>query len=301
MKEGKIDQRIIDLWDDYVHVHYNRRLFLKRAADLLGSAAAAAALLPELVSNYARAAVVAENDPRLRIERLKIGGASGALKTYLAVPMTPVHAGGRRASIVVVHQNRGLNPHIEDVTRRLAIDGYAALAVDFLSPLGGTPADEEAAMQMFSKLDPAKVAADAHAAIAFMRKRGDPNGKVGALGFCWGGGVVNRVAAEPARMRGANMDAGIVYYGAPPPLDQVPKIRAPLLLNYADPQRDTRLGALLPAYEQALNTAKVQYTLYTYAGAHHAFNDDTQTARYDEAAAKLAWSRTLAFCKDHLR
>src|SRR6185437_4810455 len=175
---------------------------------------------------------------------------------------------------------------IEDIARRLAVAGYVALAVDFLSPLGGTPSDEEAAMQMFAKLDPAKVTADAHAAIAFLRKRGDPNGRVGALGFCWGGSVVNRLAAEPARMRGANMDAGVVYYGAPPPLDQVRKIKAPLLLNYADPKLDTRLGALLPAYEDALKAAKVHYTLYVYPGANHAFNDDTQSARYDEAAAK---------------
>lgn len=301
MKQNRIDQRIIDLWDDYVHVHFSRRLFLTRAAELLGSAAAVAALLPELASDYARAAVVAENDPRLRIEHLKIGGASGTLKTYLALPMTPLRAGIRRASILVVHQNRGLNPHIEDIARRLAAAGYVALAVDFLSPLGGTPPDEQAAMQMFAKLDPAKVIADAHAAIAFLRKRGDPNGRVGALGFCWGGSVVNRLAAEPARMRGANMDAGVVYYGAPPPLDQVPKIKVPLLLNYADPKRDTRLGALLPTYEDALTAAKVHYTLYTYEGANHAFNDDTQSARYDEAASTLAWSRTLAFFKDHLR
>ncbi len=190
-----------------------------------------------------------------------------------------------------------LNPHIEDIVRRLAIEGYVALAPDFLSPLGGTPPDEEAAMQLFSKLDMAKVVADAHAAIAYLRKNGDPNGKVGALGFCWGGGIVNRVAAGPALMRGANPDACVVYYGAPPPLELVPKIKMPLLLNYADPQRDTRLGALLPPFEDALKAAKVNYTLYIYAGTNHAFNDDTQEARYDEAAAKLAWARTLAFFK----
>ncbi len=300
MGESRIDQRIIGLWDDYVHVHFDRRRFLKEAARLLGSASAAAALVPALASNYARAAVVAEADPRIRIEHLSIVGATGNLKTYLAIPKAPVHAGGRQASILVIHQNRGLNPHIEDIARRLATQGYVALAVDFLSPLGGTPQDEEAAMQLFPKLDLAKVTSDAHAAIAFLRKRGDPNGKVGAIGFCWGGGIVNRVAADPAPMRGANLDAGVVYYGAPPPLDWVPKIKAPLLLNYADPQLDTRLGALLPAYEQALKAAKVKYQLYVYEGANHAFNDDTQTARYDEAAANLAWGRTLAFFKTDL-
>ncbi|HEY5225523.1 MAG TPA: dienelactone hydrolase family protein [Methylovirgula sp.] len=300
MKESRIDQRIIDLWDDYVHVHFNRRLFLKQAAGLLGSTVAAAALLPALASNSARAAVVAENDPRLRTERLQVAGASGPLKTYLASPVAPVRIRGRPASILVVHQKRGLTPYIEDITRRLAVVGYAAIAVDFLSPLGGTPADKEAAIQLSSKLDLAKVTADAHAAIAFMRKRGDPNGRAGALGFSWGGGVVNRVAAEPARMHGANIDAGVVYYGAPPPLDQVAKIKAALLLNYADPKLDTRLGGLLPGYEEALKAAKVRYTLYVYAGANHAFNDDTQSAHYDEAAASLAWERTLGFFKDHL-
>jgi carboxymethylenebutenolidase len=298
MRETKIDQRIIDLWDDYVHRHFDRRVFLKEATRLLGSGAAAAALVPALASNYARAAVVAENDPRIIAERQNIPGTTGPLSTYVVRPKAPPH--GRQASILIVHQNRGLNPHIEDIARRLGIEGYIALAVDFLSPLGGTPRNEEAAMRLFPKLDLAKVDADAHAAIAFLHKGGDPNGKVGALGFCWGGGVVNRVAASPALMKGANLDAGVVYYGAPPPLDWVSKIKVPLLLNYADPNLDTRLGPLLPAYEQALIAAHVHYKLYVYDGANHAFNDDTQDARYDETAAKLAWSRTLAFFKTNL-
>lgn len=295
MSGKKVDQRIVDLWDQYVHVHFDRRRFLNEAARLLGSAGAAAAIFPMLASDYARAAVVAEDDPRILTERMTILGATGKLKCYHAQPKPPTHV--RRASVLVIHQNRGLNPHIEDIARRLAVEGYFTLAVDFLSPLGGTPSDEEAAMQLFTQLDLAKVVADAHAAIAYLRKNGDPNGKVGAVGFCWGGGIVNRLAASPAPMRGANLDAAVVYYGAPPPLDLVPKIRIPLLLNYADPQLDTRLGALLPAFEQALTAAKVNYKLYVYEGANHAFNDDTQAARYEEAAAKLAWERTLAFFK----
>ena len=298
MSGNKVDQRIIDLWDQYVHVHFDRRRFLNEAARLLGGAGAAAAIFPLLASDYARAAIVAEDDPRVLTERMTILGASGNLKSYHAQPKPPIRL--RRASVLVIHQNRGLNPHIEDIARRLAIEGYVALAVDFLSPLGGTPPDEEAAMKLFAQLDMAKVVADAHAAIAYLRKNGDPNGKVGAVGFCWGGGVVNRVAANPAPMRGANLDAAVVYYGAPPPLELVPKIKVPLLLNYADPQRDTRLGALLPAFEQALDAAKVNYKLYIYDGANHAFNDDTQEARYDEAAAKLAWERTLAFLKTYI-
>jgi carboxymethylenebutenolidase len=297
MSESKIDQRIIDLWDDYVHVHFDRRRFLKAAARVLGSASAATALLPALTSNYARAAVVAEDDPHIAVERPSFAGASGTLKAYLAAPKV---VAGKPAGILVVHQNRGLNPHIEDIARRLAREGYMALAVDFLSPLGGTPADENAAMRLFPQLDLVKVTADAHAGIAYLRQSGDQNGKVGAIGFCWGGGIVNRIAADPAKASGANPDAGVVYYGAPPPLDWVARIKLPLLLNYADPKLDTRLGALLPAYEQALKAAHVNDTLYVYEGANHAFNDDTQKARYDAAAAKLAWSRTLAFFKDTL-
>ena len=297
MSKREIDQKIIDLWDDYVHVHFDRRRFLTSAARTLGSVSAATALLPFLVSDYANAAVVAEDDPGIAVERPTLAGATGDLKAYLA---TPKIATGTRAGVLVVHQNRGLNPHIEDLARRLATQGYVALAIDFLSPLGGTPADEEAAMRLFAQLDLAKVVADAHAGIAFLRARDDSNCKVGALGFCWGGGIVNRAAADPVAVRAANVDAAVVYYGAPPPLESVPKITAPLLLNYADPARDTRLGKLLPAYEQALKAADICFKLYVYEGANHAFNDDTQKARYDEVAAKLAWSRTLAFFKDYL-
>ncbi len=300
MSEKKIDQRVIDLWDQYVHVHFDRRRFFVEAGLLLGGVGAAAALLPQFESNYAGAAVIDENDKRIAVEWLSFAGASGTLKAYQAAPKTPLKLPGKGNGILVVHQNRGLNPHIEDITRRLATEGYVALAVDFLSPLGGTPSDEDAAMQLFPKLDGNMAIADAHAAIAFIRKRGDPNGKVGALGFCWGGGIVNCVAADPAKMIGANPDASVVYYGAPPPLDWVRKIKAPILLNYADPQKDTRLGGLLPGYEKALTAAKIKYTLYTYDGANHAFNDDTQQARYNEAAAQLAWDRTLGFLKSHL-
>lgn len=297
---AKVDQRIIDLWDAYVHVHFDRRKFLRDATLLLGSAAAAAAAVPALASNYASAAVIDENDKRIFTERLSFAGATGTVKAYSVQPHDPRHLPGKGAGVLVVHQNRGLNPHIEDIARRLGTEGYVALAVDFLSPLGGTPTDEEAAMKLFAKLDGKQTIANAHAAIAFIRKRGEPNGKVGALGFCWGGGVVNDVVADPAKMSGANPDAAVVYYGAPPPLDWVHNIKVPLLLNYADPQKDTRLGALLPNYEDVLKAAKVKFTLYTYEGANHAFNDDTQQARYDAAAAQLAWGRTLAFLRSQL-
>lgn len=286
-----MDQRIIDLYDDFVHQHFDRRLFLERAAKVLGSAAAAAAALPLLQSDYAKAEVVKADDPRIHTERVTYKGASGEVKAYLAAPVGSAKRGG----VVVVHQNRGLNPHIEDIARRLAVDGFDALAVDLLSPQGGTPADEDKAMSMFGKVDRVQAAADARAGIAWLRARPDSNGKVAILGFCWGGGIVNLVAeTDPS------LNAGVVYYGDYPPLDKVGDIKAPLLLNYADPKLDTRLGAGLPAFEQALKAAGKTFTLHTYQGANHAFNDDTQQARYNAGAAKTAWDRSITFLKQHI-
>ncbi|SEF01792.1 carboxymethylenebutenolidase [Rhizobiales bacterium GAS188] len=284
-----MDQRIINLYDDFVHTHLDRRLFLERAAKILGSMAAATALLPLLQSNYARAAIVAEADPRITAERVTYKGASGDVKAYLAKPA----GDGKHGGIVVVHQNRGLNPHIEDVARRLATEGYVALAVDFLSQLGGTPKEEDEAMKLFSKLDSSQATGDALAGVAYLRSRPDSNGKVGAVGFCWG--LINQIAVSDP-----TLNAAVVYYGTPPDAASVSKIKAALLLNYADPKLDTRLGALVPAYEEALKAAKIKYTLYYYEGANHAFNDDTQSARYNEAAAKTAWQRTLASFKENV-
>lgn len=294
-----MDQRIIDLYDEFVHVHLDRRLFLERTAKLVGGMGAAAALLPLLQSNYALAALVAPDDPRLATEPVTFPGATGAVKAYLAKPKSGGKSGGKSGAVVVAHQNRGLNPHIEDVARRLAAEGYVALAVDFLSPFGGTPEDEDQAMQIFGKVDRAELTAsataNAKAAAAWMRARPEVNGKVGAIGFCWGGDVVNRLAvADPT------LDAGVVYYGVPPDSTAVGQIKAPLLLNYADPKLDTRIGSLVPAYEEALKAAHIRYTLYIYEGANHGFSDDTAGARYNEAAAKLAWQRTLDFFKQTL-
>jgi carboxymethylenebutenolidase len=283
-----MDQRIIDLYDEFVHVHFNRRLFLEKAARVTGSLAAASALLPMLQSNYALAATVAPDDSRLETDHVSYKGASGDVKAYLAKPK----GAGSHGTVVVVHQNRGLNPHIEDIARRLAVEGYVAMAPDFLSQLGGTPADEDAAMAMFPKLDKDKVTGDANAAVAYLRGRSDSNGKAGAIGFCWGGDVVNRIAVTDP-----NVNAISVYYGVAPDLSLVPNIKATMLLNYADPKIDTRVGATVPPYEEALKAAHIKYNLYYYTGANHAFNDDTQSARYDEAAAKLAWQRTLALFK----
>ncbi|MGO9004421.1 MAG: dienelactone hydrolase family protein [Beijerinckiaceae bacterium] len=290
MSKQKVDQSIIDLWEAYVHVHFDRRIFLDKAARLLGSASAVVSIIPLLQSNYANAATIAEDDPHIVTESESIAGASAALAAYLAKPKAP----GRYGGVLVIHQNRGLNPHIEDVARRFAAEGFVTLAVDFLSPVGGTPRDEEQAIKLFARIDPDKAAADAKAAVAYLRGRPDVDGKVGAIGFCWGGSIVNRLAENDA-----TLDAAVVYYGGPPPLDKVDRIRAPLLLNYADPKLDKWLGPLLPDYEKALQAAGIKYTLHVYQDANHAFNDDTQS-RYDPAAAKLAWTRTLAFFKQHL-
>jgi carboxymethylenebutenolidase len=279
-----LDQNIIDLYDDYVHRHFDRRLFMDRLVRLTGSAAAASAALAMLQSDYALAATVAEDDGRIAVSRGEIPGATGPLKIYTARPKGT----GRHGAVLVIHQNRGLNPHIEDIARRLATDGYVAVAVDFLSPLGGTPADENAAMQMFGKLDPAQTTANAKAAVAYLRTLAGTNGKVGAVGFCWGGGVVNQLAVNDP-----TLDAGVVYYGTPAKPEEAAKVHAALLLNYADPALDRRNGELAPPYADALKAAGKDYQIYFYEGAQHAFNDDTQSARYNEAAAKLAWSRTL--------
>ncbi len=286
-----MDQRLIDLYDDFEHTHFDRRLFLSRAAKLLGSTAAAAAVLPLFFSNDALAVTVPEDDPTISTERVSYPGATGEVKGYLAQPR---EGAARRGSVIIVHGNRGLNAHVEDIARRFAKEGYNGLGVDFLSPLGGTPAPELNSDRRASDLDPVETVADAVATANWLRGRADSNGKVGITGYCWGGGVTNRTAvADPL------LSAAVPYYGAVPDAADVPKIQAPLLLNYADPTLDTRIGAMLPGYEAALQAAGKSYTLHTYEGAQHAFNDDTQV-RYHAQAAELAWSRTLAFFAEHL-
>ena len=285
-----MDQRIIDLYDEYMHVHFDRRLFLERAARIVGSTAAAA-LLPLLKSNYALAAIVAENDPRISTQRVTFPGASGPGKAYLAEPKSA----GKRGSIVVIHQNRGLNPHIEDIARRMATEGYNALAVDFLSPQGGTPNDDDKAMAMFKDVNMDLAGKDANAASTWLRARPESNGKIGAVGFCWGGGIVNAMAVSDP-----TLNAGSAYYGVPPTLSDVPKIKAEMLINYADPKLDTRLGQMAPGYEDALKKAGIKHQFYYYEGANHAFNDDTQAPRYNADAAKTAWARTLDLFKRNL-
>ncbi|RWG21992.1 MAG: dienelactone hydrolase family protein [Mesorhizobium sp.] len=285
-----ITQAMIDAYDEYTHLTLDRRRFMEQLTRLPGSGAAAAAIAPMLAANSAKAAIVAENDPRVKGEDITYPGSSGEMKGYL---VKPANQSGKLGTVIVVHENRGLNGHIRDVARRVALEGFVALAPDFLSPLGGTPADEDKARDMFSKLDAAQVAADGVATVAYLKTYQDSNGKVGAVGFCWGGGTVNTLAVNAP-----DLSAGVAYYGMQPKAEDVPKIKAALLLHYAG--LDERINAGIDAYKKALDAAHVEYTVYVYDGVNHAFNNDTSAARYDKKAADLAWGRTVAFLKEKL-
>lgn len=284
-----MDQRIIELYDDFTHGGISRRQFLDRLADIAGSSAAALALLPLLQNNYARAATVAPDDARLAIEKVTYVAQGTDINGYLA--RTKDNA--KRPAVIVIHENRGLNPHIEDVARRLALAGFLTLAVDMLSPLGGTPADEDKARDMIRSLNAGETAQRIAAAVPYLATHPESNGKVGAVGFCWGGGMVNRLAVlAPTALR-----AGVAYYGSQPPADQVKSIKAALLLQYAG--LDQRINAGIPAYEAALKAAGKTFTVHVYPGVNHAFNNDTSN-RYDKTAADLAWGRTVAFLHEYL-
>ncbi len=280
-----MDPKIVALYDEYTHAPLPRRTFLERLATLAGGTAAAYALLPMLENDYARAAIVAPGDARLAIERVPIRLPGGEMRAYVAVP----RAGpSKRAGVIVIHENRGLNAHIEDVARRVALAGFTAVGADMLHAQGGTPSDEDRAREMIGKVDRGAAVADLAALVDWLRARPDANGRVGAIGFCWGGGMVNALAvAAPS------LDAAVPFYGQVPAAGDVAKIRAKLLLHYAG--NDPRINAGILGYEAALRAAGVAYTLHVYEGAEHAFHNDTAGARYDEAAAKLAWTRTIAF------
>jgi carboxymethylenebutenolidase len=279
-----LDRRIVELYDEYTHKPLDRRSFMNRLIAIAGSAAAAEAALSLLEPNYAQAQQVTADDARIESKRIDeaIGGVK--LKGYLVTPKTQAKRGG----VLVIHENRGLNPHIEDVTRRAALAGFSALGVDFLTPLGGTPADADAARALFPQLKPEDVMAQGRAALAFLKARPDATGKVGAVGFCWGGGAVNDLAVSAPEL-----NAGVVFYGRSPDLAKVPQIKARLLIQHA--ARDTRLVEGLPAYEAALKAASVNYQAIVYPDVDHAFHNDTSAERYNAAAAKLAWERTVAF------
>ncbi len=289
-KKPEITQEIINLYDEYTHLTLDRRGFMDKLAKLTGSTAAAAAIVPLVSANPARAAIIAPDDARLETQTITYPGKSGEVEGYLARPVDP---GRPLPAVIVIHENRGLNPHIMDVTRRIALEGFVALGIDFLSPAGGTPPDEDRARQMIGEVDRDITVANAVAAVQFLADHEATNGNVGAVGFCWGGGMVNQLAvASP------ELDAGVVYYGSSPAAEQVSQIEARMLLHYAG--LDERINAGVPAYEEALKAAEVDYTLYMYEGVNHAFNNDTAAARYDEEAANLAFERTIAFLRETL-
>jgi len=285
-----MDQRIIDLYDQFTHGEINRRTFFDRLGSLAGSAAAGAALLPLLKSDYAKAAIIAADDPRLAIDRMSYDWPKGKVAAYLARPK----AKGKRPAVLVVHQNRGLNPHIEDIARRLAAEGFLALAVDLLSPQGGTPSDEDKARDLFNTFNRDDGVAMLVAGVAFLESHPESTGKVGTVGFCFGGGMVDLLA-----MNSPSLTAAVAFYG-PIPADKskVKDIKARLMFHYAG--LDKGLNAGIPAWEEALKAAGKPYTLYMYDNVNHAFTDDTGAARYNKEAADLAWGRTIAFFKETL-
>ncbi|GAB4030968.1 dienelactone hydrolase family protein [Spirosoma jeollabukense] len=284
-----MDQRIINLFDEYTHKPLKRDEFLKRLASLTGSMASALSVLPLLEVNYAQAETIALQDDRIKTESVTFPGSDTTMKGYLARPV----AAGKYPVVVVIHENRGLNPHIEDVTRRLALAGFLALAPDALSASGGTPADETQMRELFGKLDAQKTRENFVKALDFLKTHADSTGKLGCVGFCWGGAMANQLAVHDQDLK-----AAIAFYGRQPDAADVPKIKSAVQLHYGG--LDERINAGITAYEEALKKAGVQYEIYVYEGAQHAFNNDTAPTRYNEAAARLAWERTVTFLKTKL-
>ena len=286
------DQELLILFDAYVHGTIDRRGFLNRAQKFAVGGMTAAMLLTALSPDFARAQVVSKDDNRIKTELLDYASpnGSGTVKGYLA---KPANMTGKLPMVLVVHENRGLNPHIEDITRRLALDNFVAFAPDALTPLGGYPGDEDKAREQFAKLDQKKTAEDFVAAANYLKSRAESNGKLGAVGFCFGGGVVHMLST-----RLPELNAGVPFYGNHPAASEAVKVKAPLLIQFASV--DDRINAAWPTYEAALKAANANYTAHVYAGTQHGFNNDT-TPRFDAPAAKLAWGRTLEFFNKTLR
>lgn len=277
-----MDQRIINLFDEYTHKPLSREVFLKRLAGLTGSSTAALAVLPLLESNYAKAGTINELDDTVLTEEITYPGSTSEMKGYLAKPKTTKKLG----SIIVIHENRGLNPHTKDIARRLAKAGFMALAVDALSPFGGTPANEDEARALFAKINTDDNLQNFLKGFDYLISRKESNGKAGCIGFCWGGALANQLAVHSPDLK-----AAVAYYGRQPEAVDVPSIKAAVQLHYGG--LDERINAGIPAYEAALKKAGTKYELYVYEGAQHAFLNDTSPARYNEEAAKLAWNRTV--------
>lgn len=280
------------LFDQYVHGDIDRRAFLNRATNYAVGGVTATMLLDALNPKFAQAQQVKSDDPRVKTKSIEYASPDGygKMRGYLAVP---AKATGKMPGVLVIHENRGLNPHIEDITRRLALDNFIAFAPDALFPLGGYPGDEDKARELFSKLEQPKSRNDLVNAAGVLKALPECTGKIGAVGFCYGGGITNLLAT-----RIADLGAAVPFYGPSPPAADVAKIKAPLLVQYAE--NDERINAGWPAYEAALKAAGVKFEMHMYPGTQHGFNNDT-TPRYDEKAAKLAWQRTIEFFNKNLR
>ncbi|MBA3895660.1 MAG: dienelactone hydrolase family protein [Sphingomonadaceae bacterium] len=292
MADPELRQRAIALYDRFTHETHDRRVFMRELTLLAGSTAAANALLAGIGANPAAAALTSPSDKRLRLQEVEWPAANGRkLRGYSARPAGPVV---KRSAVLVIHENRGLNDHIRDVTRRVALAGFVAVAPDLLTSAGGTPPDEDKAREMIVKLDLAATVADAVVTVNWLKRIQQSTGKVGAVGFCWGGAMVNQLAIGT----GPALSAGVAYYGPTPDPARAVRVKAAMLLHYAG--LDTRVDAGAPGWVAALKAAHVAVTEFTYPGVNHAFNNDTAKDRYDKTAADLAWSRTIAFLKEHL-
>ncbi|MBL6613862.1 MAG: dienelactone hydrolase family protein [Reyranella sp.] len=289
LTQADIDQRVFDLYDEYCHGRIDRRSFLAQAAVVtVGGLAMAEALLPR----YARAQTISFTDPRIKATYVTYpspGGSSGQMRGYLVQPA----GNGPFPAILVIHENRGLNPYVEDVARRVATEGFVALAPDGLFPVGGYPGNDDDGRTLQAKLDQVKLRTDMANSARFLKAHQLSNGKLGATGFCWGGGTTNFLAVT----MGADLQAAVPYYGAAAETASVPSIKAPLLIQYAE--NDERINAMWPAYEAALKAASVPYQMFTYPGTQHGFHNNS-TPRYQEAAAKLSWERTIDHFKKYV-
>lgn len=285
-----MEKKIRDLYSEYRKGELGRREFLKKLSLIAGSTATASMLLPILEENEKLAPGLQTTDPDLITEIIKYPAATGDMRAYLARPKK----GNKFPAVIVIHENRGLVPHIQDVTRRMAKEGFLSLAPDALSPVGGTPSDVSNVGELFKKLNSEETTKNFVAAVKYLKSHPNSNGKVGCTGFCWGGAMTNQVAVNSP-----DLNAAVPYYGRQPSADDVAKIKAPVMAHYAE--NDQGINAGIPAFEEALKKNGIEYQIFSYPGTDHAFNNDSNPSRYNEKAAKLAWQRTVGFFKEKLK